>query len=398
MPKSMTINTRVIQLFGLFLLATLIYVGSDIIIPLGFAFLLSILLLPVYRFFLRLKFPNFLAIILSVILALALFLGLLVLLFSQLNNLMSDLPKIQENVQKHISALSQWIEAQAGFSTQRQGQVLNEQVKKLGDSAMGVAGGTAASVSHILIWLGLLPLYIFLILYYKNLLLRFLFLCSSRDYHTEMQSVIYDTEKTLKSYLTGLLIEMLLVALMNGIILSIIGIKYSILIAVIFAIMNLLPYIGAIIANILAALITLATSDQLWHVVAVLGVLGVVQFIDNNIIMPYVVGSKVRLNALVTIVGLLIGQALAGVGGMFLAIPSLAVLKVVFDRIDGMKHWGVLLGDETPKLNPLNSPVMRLRNRLRRKVLADDPAYNPPGAPSAVRPPADPSASPDPKV
>jgi predicted PurR-regulated permease PerM len=193
-----------------------------------------------------------------------------------------------------------------------------------------------------------------------------------------MESIIYDTEKTLKSYLTGLLIEMVIVAVLSGTILFFLGIKYAILIAVIFAIMNLLPYIGAIIANLLAALITLSTSDQLWHVIAVFGVLGVVQFIDNNIIMPYIVGSKVKLNALVTLLAVFIGGALAGVGGMFLAIPTLAVLKLVFDRIDSLKHWGILFGDETPKLNPLSSPVMRLRNKFKRKMLADDPKFNPP--------------------
>jgi predicted PurR-regulated permease PerM len=378
MKNFVSTNNRILQLLGLMLLGTLVYFGSSIIIPLGFAFLLSILLLPVYRFFLRIRIPNLLAILLSVLLALILFFGFLAIVTVQLNKLASDFPTIRANIEKHLAAVSGWIEREFNYSTQKQEQFLNQQLQKTMDSAGSLAGGTALSISHFLVWLGLLPLYIFLILYYKNLLLRFLFLCSSRDYHSQMESVIYDTEKTLKSYLIGLLIEMLLVALMNGIILSLFGIKYSILIAVIFAVMNLLPYIGAIIANILAALITLSTSDQLWHVLVVFVVLAAVQFIDNNIIMPYVVGSKVRLNALVTIVALLIGQALAGVGGMFLAIPSLAVLKLIFDRVEGLKHWGILFGDETPKLNPLSAPVLRLRNRFKRKILDNDPEYNPP--------------------
>lgn len=378
MTNSSPVITRVLQLLGLMLLGTLVYFGSSIIMPLGFAFLLSILLLPVYRFFIRIHFPNILAIGLSVLLTILLFAGFMVVLLSQLNNLMSDFPSIEAHVQKHLAAVSSWIEQQLGFSTLKQEQILNGQLKKLLDSAGSVAGGTAASLSHFFIWLGLLPLYIFLILYYKNLLLRFLFLCSSRDFHPKMEAVIYDTEKTLKGYLSGLMIEMVLVAVLNGILLFILGIKYAILIAVIFAVMNLLPYVGAIIANVIAALITLATSDQLWNVIAVFGVLAIVQFIDNNIFMPYVVGSKVRLNALVTVVALFIGEALAGVGGMFLAIPTLAVLKLIFDKIDSLKHWGILFGDETPKLNPLSSPVLRLRNKFKRKMLENDPKFNPP--------------------
>jgi predicted PurR-regulated permease PerM len=72
----------------------------------------------------------------------------------------------------------------------------------------------------------------------------------------------------------------------------------------------------------------------------------VVQFIDNNIIMPKVVSSKVKINALITILGVLVGGALAGISGMFLSIPAIAILKVIFDRVDDMKPWGMLLGDE----------------------------------------------------
>ncbi len=378
MTSQSSINIRIIQLLGLVLLGTIIYLGSSILMPIGFAFLLSILLLPVYRFFIRIKFPNVLAILMSIFLATLLFFGFFVLLGVQISKFINDFPSVEANFQKHVHAVSAWIESQFGVSTQKQGQLFNAQVKKTIDSAGTMLGGTAASVSSFLMYIGLIPLYIFLILFYKNLLLRFLFLCSSRDHHSQMESIIYDTEKTLKSYLTGLLIEMVLVAVLSGTILFFLGIKYAILIAVIFAIMNLLPYVGAIIANLFAALITLTTSDQLWHVMAVLIVLGIVQFIDNNIVMPYVVGSKVRLNALVTIIAVLIGEALAGVSGMFLAIPALAVLKLVFDRIDSLKQWGILFGDETPKLNPLSSPVMRLRNKFKRKVLENDPEFNPP--------------------
>jgi len=378
MTNHSAINIRIVQLLGIMLLGTLIYIGSSILMPLGFAFLLSILLLPVYRLFLRLKFPNVLAILLSVLVALILFFGFFTLLVIQINKFIGDFPAIEANVHQHVSSVSAWIEQQTGVSTQKQGEMFKEQLKKLMDSAGSMVGGTAASISSFLIYIGLVPLYMFLILFYKNLLLRFLFLSCTRDHHSQMECIIYDTEKTLKSYLIGLLIEMVFVAVLSGTILFILGIKYAILIAVIFAIMNLLPYIGAIIANLLAALITLSTSDQLWHVIAVFGVLGVVQFIDNNIIMPYIVGSKVKLNALVTLLAVFIGGALAGVGGMFLAIPTLAVLKLVFDQIDSLKHWGILFGDEKPKLNPLSSPVMRLRNKFRRKMLVDDPKFNPP--------------------
>jgi predicted PurR-regulated permease PerM len=74
--------------------------------------------------------------------------------------------------------------------------------------------------------------------------------------------------------------------------------------------------------------------------------LALVQLFDNNFGMPVIVGTKVRINALVTILGVLLGGSLAGVPGMFLAIPGLAFLKVLFDNVPDLKPWGILLGDE----------------------------------------------------
>ncbi|MEI9806951.1 MAG: AI-2E family transporter [Bacteroidota bacterium] len=91
--------------------------------------------------------------------------------------------------------------------------------------------------------------------------------------------------------------------------------------------------------------VTLTTSDNIGDIIWVGVILIIVQFIDNNFIMPYIVSSKVRINALVSIIGVLIGGALAGISGMFLSIPGMAILKAIFDRGEtGLKPWGLLLG------------------------------------------------------
>jgi predicted PurR-regulated permease PerM len=103
-----------------------------------------------------------------------------------------------------------------------------------------------------------------------------------------------------------------------------------------------------LVANIFCMVITLVSSEEPKSVLWVGLVLAVVQIIDNNFTMPWVVGNKVRINALVTIIGVLVGGALCGVPGMFLAIPGLAVLKVIFDAVPHLRPWGILLGDQTP--------------------------------------------------
>jgi predicted PurR-regulated permease PerM len=152
--------------------------------------------------------------------------------------------------------------------------------------------------------------------------------------------------------MVGLLIEMGIVAALNATGFLMIGIDYAIFLAVLAAILNMIPYVGMLVAAVVCMLITLANTNQISDILWVAVVLTIVQFIDNNILMPYVVSSKVKINALVSIIGVLVGGALAGVSGMFLSIPGLAIMKAIFDRVDELKPWGMILGDDRTLAKP----------------------------------------------
>jgi predicted PurR-regulated permease PerM len=101
------------------------------------------------------------------------------------------------------------------------------------------------------------------------------------------------------------------------------------------------------------AMIALVTKSPV-YVFYVVALYTVIQFIDNNIIVPRIVGSKVKLNALVSLFVVIAGAALWGIPGMFISIPITAIAKVIFDRIDSLKPWGFLLGDTMPQLVKLD--------------------------------------------
>lgn len=365
--QSIKLNNRIIQLLGLVLLGIVVYFGHSVLVPIGFSFIFSITLLPAYRIIKRTKLPDSIAIVLTLLFAFVILGTVVGVISMQISHLLSNIDSLEKNVSAHLKVTSVWIHAKTGYGIQQQTNFLNQQLASLKSSAGNIVAGTASSLSGILIWFGLVPVYVFLILYYKNLLLRFIFLSTNPNYHTTAEATIHETESTLKNYFNGLLFEMVIVFIMITVSLMLFGVKYAILIAAVFGVLNMIPYIGALIANALAVLITLSTSPNLSHTWTVLIVITVVQFIDNNIIMTYVVSSKVKINGLVTVLAVVIGEALAGVGGMFLAIPLVAVLKVIFDRIDSMKNWGMLFGDNKIKLNPLSYPVMRLRKRFIKK-------------------------------
>jgi predicted PurR-regulated permease PerM len=371
-PWPVTVR-RSIELLGVFLLGYLIYVGSSVLAPLLMAFFIAIVLLPVYRFFKKRKFPEVLAIVMALLLLVVMAVLIGWFFSAQVSRLVSDFPQIRENVSKHLNTLSTWINQKTNFSTERQLQLINEQSNKLLNYAGGLLGGAAASVTSIFIFIGLLPIYIFLLLFYKNLLLRFVFMWFPESTHAKVEEAMRETQVIIKSYLVGLLIQVTYITILLGGLLFLFGIKHAILIGVIFAVLNLIPYVGALIGNIIGVLLTLTSSEQVWPIFVVLGTIAAVQFLDNNILMPRIVGSKVKINALATIVGVIVAGSLAGISGMFLSLPVIAVLKIIFDRSNSMKQWGVLFGDEQPKLSPMSFPVFRLRSRkVQQKIQAQN--------------------------
>ena len=358
---------RSIELLGLCLLIALFSVANTIIMPLLMAFFLSLMLLPMYRFLRKIKIPEVIAIILAILTATLIIIIIFGFVSLQIASLVNDFPQLEKNLNLHWNTLSAWINNNLNLSADQQIKVLQKQGTNLLNNAGSYLSGAALSLTGVFVFIGLLPIYIFLILFYKNLLLRFVFLWFNRDDHPQVESTLRESEVMVKSYLIGLLIQVTYMTVLLGGILLIIGIKHAMLIAIIFAILNLIPYIGALIGNLIGVLLTLTSSPELWHVFAVLIAITAVQLLDNNILMPRIVGSKIKINALVSIIGVIIGGTLAGVSGMFLSLPLIAILKIIFDHTSEFRHWGLLLGDERPGLSPMTNAALRLRNRHVRK-------------------------------
>lgn len=381
MPMIPLTVRRAIELMGLYFLGMIIIVGKDVITPLVMAFFLSIMVLPLHRAFMRRRVPETLSIIICILLLITA-MGLLVWFFSaQISYLISDFPLIKKNIQIHINSLAQWIQSKTGLSTSQQAQLINNQNEKMLDYAGKIASGAASSLTGILVFIGLMPIYIFLFLFYKNLLVRFIFLWFPSDNHPKVEEVIRETQVIIKSYLVGLLIQISYITILLGTILLIFGIKHAILIGAIFAILNLIPYVGALVGNLIGVILTVSSTQEVYPIFIVLGTIAFVQFLDNNILMPRIVGSKVKINALATIVGVIVAGALAGVSGMFLSLPIIAVLKIVFDRTNNLKQWGVILGDERPARSPMQWPVFRKGSKDVRQKLEKANDIEPTSAP-----------------
>jgi predicted PurR-regulated permease PerM len=135
-------------------------------------------------------------------------------------------------------------------------------------------------------------------------------------------------------------------ATLNSAALLALGVDYAILLGVLGAVINVLPYIGGIVSVALPLLMATITKDGYHTQLGILVIYLIIQFTDNHFLIPYIVSSKVKINALISIIIVLLGGALWGISGMFISIPFIGILKLVFDRVPDLKPWGKLLGDQ----------------------------------------------------
>jgi len=329
---------------------------QPIVVPLLFALLLALLLNPLVNFLARHGLNRLVGITFTVLLAMACAAGLSYFILTQAAHFSQSLPGLQEKVGALGGKLQAWVLAHTDMGTKTVDDAMATAKKESMTQGGALVGGALITMGSVFAFAFLLPVFTFLFLLYKRLLLNFIDQLFSRNEQGTVHHMLQGAKGVAQSYLIGLILQAGIVTVLNFIGLLIIGVPYALLLAVIAAVLNLIPYIGMIIATVLPMVIALATmepSAALW----VLALYSAVQFIDNNFIVPNVVASRVELNALVSIIVVMAGGALWGIPGMFLAIPLTAVLKVACDHVPGLKPFGYVLGsdDGTPRKPPLHT-------------------------------------------
>ena len=188
-------------------------------------------------------------------------------------------------------------------------------------------------------------IFTYFILFHRRLLMNFLLALFHSDQSKKVRSVVLEVHSVINSYVVGLLLEMLVLGVLIFTALTIAGIKYALLMAVLAAVLNIIPYIGIYTSLFLSMFITLANGTG-GQVLAIAIIFVVAHFIDANIILPRIVGGRVKLNPMITIIAVLMGSLLWGIPGMFLFIPLMAIFRIISEEVEDLKPWSILIGEE----------------------------------------------------
>jgi len=360
-------------LISIVILGFLTIIGQQILIPMVLGLLIAILLMPLCRFMEnKLRFPRGLSSILASVFALAVIGAIIYLMSVEVAKLANDWPQFQKQFIQLTDNLQSWISRTFGVRRHEQLTYLNDTLKKSISTGTAILEKTLTSVGYVLMLTGFTFLFSLFFLLYRTHLLKFLVASFTETHHKTVFDIVENIQFMVKKYLVGLFLQMIIVTILSFIAYTIIGVKYNFMLAILTGILNILPYIGIFTALLIGALITFATSG-ISHVLFIVIAIVVIHAIDGNIIMPRVVGSKVKINSLIVIIGLVIGEMLWGIAGMLLTIPVLAIMKIIFDRVEGLQSWGFLMGedDEVPVFKTIFDKYFLVKKAKVDKIIAD---------------------------
>jgi predicted PurR-regulated permease PerM len=339
-----------IFLVGLIALLAIMFIAKSIIIPIVFAVIIAIVLHPIVNFLVRLKLNRVLAIVITMFLTFIVIAAFGTILISQASRFGDSWPIL---VEKFTALLNQNIADAADYFNKDPQKIHDWITKSQGElinSSAAAIGQTLVMLGNGLVILLLVPFYVFMILFYQPIIVEFIVRISGSNYESHVRGIVSQIKTVIQRYLIGLLIEAGIMAAMNTAALLLLGIEYAVILGILAAMLNVIPYIGGLIAVALPVMVALVTKSSPWYATYVLIAYYIIQLIDNNYIVPYIVASKVKINALFSVIIVLIGNAVWGVPGMFLSMPLLAIIKLICDHIEPLKPYGFLLGDTMPSL------------------------------------------------
>lgn len=343
-------SARLLNFFLLLASVALVVVflslSKSIMVPFCWALVLSLMVLPVSRWFEKVLSNRALGVILCIVVVFVFFLSILFLLSSQVLALTDEVPELNDKFGKYIADFRTYVEDRWNIPYGEQPEELQKRLSEFLRSGLGWASAAFFGTVRMIATIVMIPLFMFFMLNYRHRVVGFVERKYKQSNSSQVMNTMAKITDAFQGYLSGLMLETLVVAIMVYVALLILGIPHALLFGVFMAVMNLIPFIGVFIASTVAILYVFLIKDPLIYPVLTLLVLWGIQIFENNLVKPYVVGDQLHLNPFVIILVVLFGGMIWGASGMILFIPFLAAMKIIFHEIEPLKPWAYLLGDD----------------------------------------------------
>ena len=348
------------------IIVLMIYARS-LLIPMVAGAFLAMLLVPVVNRLDKIGIPRVLSIFITLLITIFSLGGLLWFFAGQISGFSEDLSGIEQQFNGFVKDISTFLSDNLGmhdlltFNTinSKLFVFLKENASKISTAAFSTLGSLGLVV--------LVPVYLFMFLLYRHHFTDFAVKLFKNQPENEVKNVVADLRRVIQNYISGVLKVMVILAILNIIALSTLGIKHAFFFGIFAAMMNIIPYVGPLIGNLLPMLFALLTKDSLWYPLGVFISFTVIQSIEGNYLTPKIVGSNVNINPIISLIALLIGSMLWGVVGMILFIPMTAIIKKLLELHPSTAVYGYLMGEELDE-NPKEQKKFRIPGFLKKRL------------------------------
>ncbi|MDK2841556.1 MAG: hypothetical protein PWQ17_1061 [Anaerophaga sp.] len=362
----------IVQRVSYSLLAIILFVYGLIAVrnflwPIAFGFLLSYLFYPVVNWLEKHKIPRILANFIAIVTGLGILISLGLLAYSKISPIVGDFPGLAEAGLRNLADFISGISEHFGFDKEETRNLIKEQAANLLASGGQYVQDIFNATTSTIVSFGLLPVYIFLFLYYRTKFAYFLMMIFGRKHRQEVITILREISRVFARYMAGVLAVVFILCIINSSGLMIIGLRYPIAFGIISALFNFIPYFGTLLGGAVPLLFALIGENDPSLAFRVVILFIIIQFIENNILTPNIVGGNVRVNPFFIITGLVAASIVWGIPGMLLIVPFLAITRIVLSHIDSMKPYDFLLGDQGTAKHAISIENIKKRLKLYRK-------------------------------
>ncbi len=348
------------------LVVAFLYVGKRLAVLIVASLLFSFLVLPLCKKLEGWSLPRSLSAGISVIALMSIIVGLVCFISYEIMSFTEDFPTLKGSIDTKIKEINSYVESNYSISRREQSLWIQGKTTEVLNSGASTLLRFFTATGSFIATFVLIPITMFFMLQYRDKFKKFVEL-TNPERHGHALEVSRKISKVSQMYIRGLFFDILILTVLNAIGFLLLGLKYAILLALIAAVLNIIPYVGVLIGSLIPVAVALVTKDSISYAVGAFGVCVVVQFLDNNFITPKVVGSSVNLNPLTSILALVAGALIWGVIGMVLSIPLAGMFKVVCDNVEQLRPLGYLMGEERD-YKPFNFNKLKLRRKKNLEV------------------------------
>jgi predicted PurR-regulated permease PerM len=334
------------SLITIFLVSLLLYLGKTFLIPVAIAAFFAMLLYPVVLRLQRRNIKKSMAALASILLLLGVLVILGTVIYYQLRSLEADLPRLEQKVAEKANRL-QWLLYETTDLTEvEQEEIIEEKKPDIAKAVFKSIKEFVVEGLSILLFVFIVLSYTFFFLIYQQKIHNFFVRLRWFDNQKEAKVMLTRISRIIHDYLKGTFTVILILSVIYALGFWAIGIEHALLFAMITALLRLIPYFGSFLGIAFPIAFAFLTEDSMWTPVLVLVFFMVTQLLEANFLTPYITGSRVKLNPLITIMAILLGNLLWGVAGMILFLPLFASLKVILDQVPNMEPYAYILGKE----------------------------------------------------